>query len=546
MSAIPFSRTIGTRSGVRLGYIKDASERFVGNDSGQVFAGVGRFTRGRIDRAFEVNRDQMVRLLGAPASTSLNPLNEALVQIYDAFKQGATRAVISRLAPAGALLKWMVAKPNEVAGAQPTDPPTPVWSVTGTAAEPEADFLLAIRHAECFNDGVRAEIHALAAEDGDGVPVASQQVVLRVLSVDGALLFNFTGSLDPLAKNESGESSYLPDVVSAQTDNLEVIVAEGASVPVDSVYYGDNAAGKAKTAGADLLYFVEGGTTYAPADIQRAVAALKNSMYPFRYICGLGTKSTGIIGAIGEMGPEINKNVVLDVPGNLNREAAIIFANQFNFDSHYVQWYWSPNRAVDPLNGGKAVIGVSGFQVGLRCRRNANTDANGVPPMNYPIAGKAWPLVRTGIVQLVEVGEDDLELLAKARINPVIYQTYNNGSAYVFYDSLTAAKTDADRKLIAVAEMSSQVDDWVTAGMKEYLQLPMRETIKRGTSFLRILFDGIETAQWLVPSEELDQRSYVASVNPNQQRPKDRVDVRYSLSYDGTTRVIDVEQTISK
>lgn len=542
MSAIPFTRSLGARSGVQLNYVLDDSERFVGNDSGQVFAGLARLTRGRIDKAFSVSRDQMRRLLGAPVSPSVSPLNEALIHIYEAFRAGSQRAIISRLVPAAASLKWMVAAADEVVG----EDPAPVWSVSPTTAAPTTGFVLAVRHLECFNEGVRAEIHADEALDENDDPVASKWVRLRVLDLAGTELFNFEGSLDPQAQNSFGESTYLPNVVSQRTDDLEVIVATNASVPADSVYYGLDEDGLPKTAAADLTYFTESGTTYAPGDITRAVEALRNTMFPFGYIAGLGTQSTAVIADLGALGREINKQVVLDVPGSLSVSAAVTFANQFNFDSHYVQWYWAPLRAVDPLNGGKAVIGVSGVQVGLRAQRNARTDANGVPPKNYPIAGKNWPLTRTGIVQLVTPSDDDLETLAKARINPVIFQVYNSGSSFVFYDSLTGAKTEADRKLIAVAEMSSQVDDWVTSAVKEYLQLPITDTIRRTTDFLQLLFEGLQAARWLVPSESLDGRAFVATVQPNAQRPKDRVDVSYWLSFDGTTRAIFVQQTISK
>lgn len=540
--AIPFSRSLGERSGVQLGYIKDESERFVGNDSGQVFAGVGRFTRGRIDKAFEVTRDEMTRLLGAPGSPTVNALNEAMLQIYESFKNGSQRAVIARLVPAAASLKWLVAKAQADAG----PPEVPVWSVSAGTSAPTSAFLLAIRHLECFNEGVKAEIHAEAAEDEDGDPAASKSVRIRIFDLSGGLLFSFSGSLDPAATNDFGESIYLPNVVSQQTDLLEVVVAANASVPTTSGYYGDDTDGSAKTASADLVYFTEGGTTYASGDIDRAVGLLRETMFPFGYIAGLGTQSTTVITKLGELGPEINTQVVLDVPGTLGVDAAIAFANQFNFDSHYIHWYWAPLRAIDPLNGGKITFGVSGAQIGLRCKRNANTDANGVPPKNYPIAGKNWPLTRTAIVQDVTPSDPDLEKLAKARINPVIYQTYNTGSAFVFYDSLTAAKTSADRKLIAVAEMSSQVDAWVTAQVKEYLQLPMTETIRRTTNYLKTLFEGLETAKWLVSSASLEGSAFKATVKPNAQKPKTHVDVSYWMSYDGTTRAIFVQQTISK
>lgn len=537
MSAIPFTRALGKRSGVQLNYLKDDSERFVAGDDALVFGGAARFTRGRIDRAFSVARDQMTRLLGAPVSPAVSLLNEAMIHIYEAFQSGAQRAVLSRLVPAAASLKWMVAS-NPVAEA-------PVWTVSATEAAPTTGFLLAVRHLECFNEGVHAEI-AAAAASASGAPAPSKWVTLRILDLSGVELFSFEGSLDPLAKDEFGESSYLPSIVSARTDDLEVVVATGASVPVDSTFYGLDSDQNQKSVGADLVYFTEGSTTYTPQDIDRALLALKNTMYPYGYLAGLGTQSQALISKLGPLAIEINKTLTLDVPGTLSVDAAVTFANQFNFDSHYIHWYWAPLRAVDPLNGGKTVFGVSGVQIGLRCRRNANTDANGVPPMHYPIAGKNWPLTRTGIVQAITPGDDDLEKLAKARINPVIFQIYNSGSSFVFLDSLTAAKTEADRKLIAVAEMATQVDNWVTAASKEFLQLPMQDTVRRTTRFVQTLFEGLQTAGWLIPSDSLEGAAFVAQVQPNAQRPKDRLDVSYWLSYEGTTRAIYVQQTISK
>lgn len=537
MSFVPFTRNLGSRFGVQLNYVKDESERFTASNADQVFAGVGHFTRGRIDRAFTVTRDKMLRLLGTPASATVNRLNEPLIQMYEAFQNGASGAVVYRLNPSAAVLSWMVARlPAEVGD--------PVWTVQ--AAEPTTGFLLAVRHLECFNEGINIGLHALAAEDGDGDPVDSQWVELTLTDLSGAELYAFEGSLDPLAVNEFGESTYLPNVVSGLTDDVEVIVASSASVPTTATFYGVDAEGADKVAAANLVYFSEGSTTYSSADLDRAVYALKNTEYPYGYLAGLGTQSTLVISKLAALGKLINKQLIVDVPGTLSVAAAIAFVKQFNIDSHYVQWYWSPLKAIDPLNGGKDVFGVSGYQVGLRCQRNANTDANGIPPKNYPIAGKNWMLSRTSVVQLITPSDDDLNALADAKINPVIYQRYNTASGYVFFDSLTAAQTSADRKLIAVAEMSSQLDDWVAAQTKEYLQLPISDAVKRTTNFLQQLFEALEAAKWLVPSESLENRSFVATVTPNAQRPKDRVDVDYWLSYDGTTRAIYVQQTISK
>lgn len=535
MSAVPFTRQLGPRPGVQLNPLQDNTERFVGGNADQVFATVGRFERGRIDKAFRVNRGNLFRMLGKSTSATINRLNETLVQVYEAFLNGAYEAVVYRLNPAAAEIEWMVAKNAEA--------PAATWAVETT---PTAGYLLAVKHLECFNEGVRAEIHAERALDDEATPVASKNVTLRLKDLDGTLLYEFVGSLDPMAKDEFNNSLYLPNVVSAQTDAVEVTVGAGVSVPVTSPFYGKDEDGLDKVDGADLVYFTEGGTTYDSLDIDRAASALKYSSYPFGYITGGGSRSPLVLSKLIALGKDINKQVLWDVPGDMLPEAAITFYNQLSIDTHYSQAYWAPLLADDPLNGGKDYIGASGINVGLRCARNARTDANGIPPKNYVVAGKNYPLSRTGIVQKHTPTEQELDDFARARINPVVFERYNTGSNYVFTDSLTGAKTEGDRKLIAVADMSSQVDDWVAAYAKECLQLPITDAVRRMTDFLSQLFEGIEAAKWIKPSAELGNRSFIATVQPNAQRPSDRIDVSYWLKYDGTTRAIHIQQTLSK
>lgn len=534
MSAVPFTRQLGPRPGVQLNPIVDNTERFVGGNADQTFATVGRFERGRIDKAFRVNRGNLHRLLGVPTSATVNRLNETLVQIYEAFLNGAYEAVVSRLHPAAASIKYMVAK-NHADAAD-------VWAAEAT---PTAGFLLAIKHLECFNEGVRAEIHAEEDNDGSGA-VDSKIVTVRLLDIGGTELYSFTGSLDPLAKDEFNVSTYLPNIVSAKTDAVEITVGVDAVAETTSAFYGLDVDNIKKAVGKDLVYFTEGGTVYDPTDVDTAMISLKYSAFPFGYIIGGGSRSPSVLSKMIALGKDINKQVLWDVPGDYTAAAAISFYKQLNIDTHYSQAYWAPLLADDPLNGGKDYLGTSGINVGLRCARNARTDANGIAPKNYPVAGKNWPLSRTGIVQKVTPTEQELDDMARARINPVIFERYNSGSGYVFTDSLTGAQTEGDRKLIAVADMSSQVDDWVAAYAKEVLQLPMLDAIRRMTSFLQQLFEGLEAAKWIKPTAELDGRSFVATVQANAQRPSDRVDVSYWLKYDGTTRAIYVQQTLSK
>lgn len=542
-SVVPYTRSLGARPGVQLNPLIDNTELFAAGNDDQKFAVVGRFLRGRIDKAFRVNPGNMMRVLGKSVSPNVNQLAETYVQMYEAFKNGAVEAVVSRLHVASAELKYMVVQGSATGSA--------CWDVnaaadTGTAGA--FDSILGIKHLECFNEGVTAEIYAVAAVDGDDNPIASKWVKLRLKDkTSKAVLFSFEGSLDPSAVDEFNQSTYLPNVVSGQTDlvEIEVSVLGLDGVPTTCAFYGKDGSGIEKWVSADLVYFTEGSTTYANTDYDASCAELHDSEHGYGYILGGNKGVDAYVSKLIELGVSINKQVVWDLDGD-NAAAAITAYNAVNVDTHYSQVYWAPLLRNDPLNGGKARIGVSGIQVGMRCSRNARTDANGFAPKNYPIAGKDWAITATGIVQYNTPTDLELDDLAEAHINPVLFERYNAGAKYVFTDSLTGAKSNGDRKLIAVAEMSSTVDHYIASFGKECLQLPMLDGIKRMSDFVKKILDAAETAKWIKPSEELGGRSYIATVAPNAARPNDRMDEAHACRYDGTVRAIYVQQTLSK
>lgn len=540
MSSIPFTRSLGARPGVQLNALKDNTETPSLSVNDQVFAVIGRFPRGRIDKAFRVSQNDQARSLGASGSLAASGLNEPRVQIYEALRDGAYQAVVARLVPVGsAVLNLLCVKSDGLVDTQ--------WS---TAATAPVGYLLTIKHLECFSDGVYAEINAQEALDDADVKIASKWVTLRLKDpVTKELLFDeFSGSLDPLAKDEFGVSSYLPNVVSAATDLVEVTVAAGATVAPASLFYGVDADGADKYVGKLLSYFTEGGTTYANSDYDSACKQLKRSQNGYGYIISGGTQNPALISRLLTLGFQVNKQVRWDISGALAPAAAILFYNSIGgaTDSHYSQCFWAPLLADDPVNGGKAFIGTAGINVGKACARNAQTNANGIAPKNYPIAGSDYPLTRTGVIQKFDPEEDELDDLAKAGINPVIFINYQSGGRYAFSDSLTGAKTNGARKLIATAEMSSTVDDTMAAYAQECLQKPMDIAIKRMTDFAKKFLTDIETAKWATPSAELGNRSFVAEIKPNSSRPTDRMDVGYWVHYDGTARAIYIQQTLSK
>jgi hypothetical protein len=153
------------------------------------------------------------------------------------------------------------------------------------------------------------------------------------------------------------------------------------------------------------------------------------------------------------------------------------------------------------------------------------------------------------MTQVYSPRDQELNALARAKINPVMYEVYTGGGRYVFRDSLTCALVESSlKKLISVADMSTSIDDAVTRAGKDMLQLPMQVAVKRMQDFLVELFEGAESSGWLVPSSapEMNGNAWKFDVRPNEVRPYDRMDCSYWLRYDGTVRQIFVTQTLTR
>lgn len=539
MSSIPFSRDkIVYRSGVQLLALQDNTGGGVIQNTDQIVATLGRFERGPIDRAFLVDASTRQRMLGQASSTLASALNEAHIQLYESLDAGTYQMVVSRLAPAAAKNNLMVA----TLGADKKG----AWAVAETAP---GNFLVSVKHLECFNDGVKIGIYAPESRTDQGVLQPSTEVVIRLLDAKtGEPLFDdFQGSLLASAKNQSGMSSFLPAVVSGLTEMVEVAVGNGQSVPTDADFYGYDNNGNEKWVFATLNYFSEGGTAYASTDYDAAITRLYDTDIGWGYLHGGGTQNVSLLSKLTAFATKTNKPFPFDIPGNLSADAAIAFMQNLGIDSHYPVALWCPVMADDPLNGGKAYIGASGVHLGMRCARNAVTDANGVAPKHRPVAGAAFPITnRTGARQMRKLDDPTLDKLAKAKINPVCFETYSSGSKLVFRDSLTCAKTNGDKSLSSVAEMSASVDDAVTAFEKEVLQGPMDEAISKSKNFIENTFEALQIAGWFVPSEDLKGSAYKATISANTQAPKQKMDTRYSIAYQGVARVITVGQTLSK
>lgn len=548
---VSFVRQLGAESGVQLNPLVDNSEIPTTGNEDQIFATTLRATRGRIDRAFKVNRSNVRQRLGPGEAMRDNELNEAYVHVREALDNGAYEAVIARLHGDTAKLSWMVV--TQVLD-ETSSEPTGAFEFSVSETEPETNFLMAIKHLECFNDGVMVEFRADERREG-GVNVANDVITLRLLEPNGEKLIEVTGSLNRDAVDDNGNSYYLPTVIEARTDRLEVMTGANATIGPDSDAYGYDSMYREKwSTSAVLEYFDEGDTAYAVENYINAREQLYGTQHGYAYIASCGSEAPGLIAELASLSFDTNRQLRVDVPGNLDVEGAIAFVEQMKLGSmaeaHLLHVFWAPLKSIDPTGiNGKRYFGTATLNIAMACRRNAAVNAKGFAPKNYPIAGREWPISRQGIVQTYSPNNQELNALARAKINPVVFENYSGGGRYVFRDSLTSAMVDSSlKKLIAVSDMSTSIDDAVTRFGKDILQLPMKVAIKKMRDFLTAHFEAAQASDWLVPSSDpaMNGAAWRFEVQPNEQRPYELMDVRYWLRYDGTTRAIHVTQTLSR
>jgi hypothetical protein len=616
----PFTRQLGARPGVQLNPLRDNSEIPALDQYDQRFGIMMRATRGRIDKPFLVNRGNIFKKIGRGEQVRVSALNEAWIHVNEALNNGAYEAVVQRLTTSAAVVKYAVAyigagavfSPTVAGGAitaiAATTPGTgytvgQALSITeeggsGAAATvatidanggiltvtvsaggtgyttptigianpisfgvsttvPTGPYLFALKHLECYNDGIKIEFRA-EEKKAAGVAVANDRITIRVLDKNGELLYEIFGSLDPTALDDYQNSIFLEDVISTLTgDNCEIEVGATTTIATTSPAYGyDSVTLTANWAKSGVLIaFTEGGTAYATDDYAAARVKLQNTPFNYAYISSGGSQSAGLIGQLIQLAFDTNRQLRMDVPGNLTPDAAITFVENLNLGgspnaAHLVHVFWAPLRTNDPTGlNGKGYYGVATLNIAYACLRNADRNAKGFARKNFPIAGKEWPVNRRGVTQTYVPSEPELSALARAKINPVVSITYAGGARYAFSDTLTSAQVESSlKKLIAVADMSTSIDDAVTAFGNDVLQLPMEVAINRMSDFLRSLFEGAEASGWLVPSSDpfMEGRAWKFDVRQNEIRPYDQMDVSYWLRYDGTVRQIFVTQTLSR
>lgn len=412
------------------------------------------------------------------------------------------------------------------------------------------DYLFAIKHLACHDDGIRVAVHADAAKTAQGKPAASRMITVALTDSKGVALsgMRFTGSTDPDAKDSFGNSIYLPDVAKSKTGLAELVCGEAGGLPqgirvASDAYGGSN--GVDKWASSWIMrYYVPGAPDFEASDYTLAVNALENTTLAFGYIASGGTESVALLRELSRLAYAINTQLRYDIPGRFGVEEAISFAEMVGFKAtdakRLCHGFWAPIKSDAPAGGGaKGYYGVSGWHIAKSCARNAIKDSNGIAAKRVPIAGAAYPLDRTGMEQICFPTEHEKSLLADACINPVLNEQYAGASLFVITDLLTSDPMEEASRQIPVVEMATSVDRHVAQLVKRYLPAPFENIKFLIARDLSLYFDRLITAGWLI---EPDQYWYEIKMNPD--RPNDSCIANYLLHYSSCIRQVYISQTI--
>lgn len=531
---IPFTRQLGHESGIQLNPTIDNSERTASGLADQVIAVAMRCQRGRVDTPFKVDASNYFRKTGHGETMTKNVLNEAHIQIYESLTNGAYEAVIKRLVPDAAVNNYIVARlSNDLT----------VIEYKVEAAVPPDTFLFALKHHECYNDGLVVSVHADELTDETGAVVENREFTVKLIDPrNGDLLYRFRGSSDDEALDDYGNSYYLPDVVASRTDAVEFIVPPVATarIPVVSAAYGDDANGFEKWAktSTPVLYFIEGGTSYTTLNYIAARQALRGTQHDYGRIVTAGSQSPALIAQMDKLAFEVDKPCDVDIYGGLSNEEAITFVDSLGIDSEYTNFFWSPNITDDPIGiNRRDYFGFSALHAARTCARNAQKNAYGFAPKQYPIAGKNYPVSRTRIKQVQQLTGQQHSALARAKINVVCYEVYSGGGKTVFKDSLTSVKKSSSfLRLQSVVDRKCDIEERVTWIAKDALQLPMDEAIRVVSRGIKFVFEGADASKWLQPAVDLGGEKYVFKVVPSEERPEDIMIVTMGACFTGTNR----------
>ena len=547
MSNTAFTRQLGSEVGVQLNPTQDRSERFATDATReQSFAAICRLKRGQIGQPILVHKGNMDKVIGSPEPIRLNPLNIAQRNLREALSKGAKAAVVWRLVGEQASVKWILARSRYDAEAKNVIQ----YTMQDEAPTDADDFIFAIKHLGCFNDGIRVGLSVPAVSDVGGVNLPTSVVNINIYDNRKNLLHTIHGSLDLNSVDEDG----LPNHIAAFAENylpddVELLLTTTSEIMPQNNAYGKNKLGQQNEVLSDVLYaFDEGGTGYTMAQYDEAVFGLTNSPYRYTYVSSLMSESVALVYKLNQLVYDTNTTGAIDVPPTFTPEQAAIWVNQLNLDQKLLTAIWHPVKALDETGiNGLGYYGAGHLRIAYACARNAMVNGYGLPKKQQPIAGRDYGVSRPRMKQTYMPKPEELSLLADTGITPCVYESYIGGGRYAFLDVCTLSKKrNSHFNLSSAVEIITSIENMASEITKSFVVLKgMDEGIKAGTQQVELMLKACYGSKWLLPVEELGGAPYQVQIVKSEMRPTDTLLVYITCRPEGVARQVHITVTVT-
>lgn len=264
------------------------------------------------------------------------------------------------------------------------------------------------------------------------------------------------------------------------------------------------------------------------------------------------TGDTALFQTLLRVSETLNIPLKVELDPTLTPEQMVQIANDLSAFSHRVEIIVNaavarPNSATT-LRGKKTPRYALGTIMGYTLLRNANTNAQGIPPLQNPIAGYNFPIRWAGMEMRSDVkfNEEVRNDLAKAKVNVVLLERYDTGSRFVLSDCLTQydSKTSVLR-LTSSAEISMFIDNRLIQICKRHL-LKSKATFKADAlRECQSFMESCASAGLIVDSEDLGSK-YTISITDRVDRPHDAVDLNAGYRPEGAVRAVYLATAVHK
>lgn len=274
------------------------------------------------------------------------------------------------------------------------------------------------------------------------------------------------------------------------------------------------------------------------------------------YLAIAQTDNLSLINCLMRIAEKRNCLIFGDIDPTLPLDSAMAVSSGIEAKTALVSWFFNATKSrprdAETVSGAKVFRPSVGVLLGYTLLRNANTNKQGIPPLQIPIAGYDYPLPFKGMELRSDIfyDQDTLDRLADqgVAINPVILHQGNEGSRFIFGDLKTQYDDDGDSPLTLInsTEILVYTANAVLDIISRYLRTGMDEFIEFAERDCRAFLDNCFSAGLLKAADNLGGKPYTLSITPREDRPFDAVDVSFARRPAGAARAAFLNTSVEK